>query len=663
MPLGFLLLLPAFNARAEFSDFRGLWVSRYEYSMSDPSSVEQIMANAASAGFTDVMFQVRGQSDAYYNSSFEPRSERLTGRWDPLDTAVTAAHSNGLKLHAWVNTMPLWRGSSLPDSSNHPYYNTDPSFRRQDIDGNYESPTDGTAYPTNGEYASVNPILPEVHDHINNVITDIASNYEVDGVHLDYIRWIGSQTFDTLPHDAESHQLFLDSSGLDAGNSRNSSTYRNFIKDRITDLVGSLKTSIDSVETNTGRSIDLSAAVWRDPDVAESDRLQDYRTWMENELLDIVMPMIYLTESNDHLFLPNLLNTLDINSNTRVAPGLGVYLHDDSSGGVPLTISQLQRLYDNGADGASMFSYSSLFGSDPLASERRTAISVFYDSLIPESPTSLSPNTTILVDFELDEGTFDASPTLSGSTTGVNSATADRTDAEAHLGQYSQQLVIDGAGSQNWFVRHLSGVGSPAANTPIPTEGFFGFWLKTDAPGLTVAPVFDDPGTGERGVEQAILSDGEWHLYEWDLSDEEQWTGWVGGDGTIDGTTATLDSIQFFGTGDAVIYLDTIAFNPFGSLVIPAIEGDYNGDGLVNLADYDVWKESFGSATDLRADGNGDSVVNLADYVVWRDRADDGTTAIAGANVPEPQSLALATLLITLVAIARQSHSDHSVTK
>ena len=53
--------------------------------------------------------------------------------------------------------------------------------------------------------------------------------------------------------------------------------------------------------------------------------------------------------------------------------------------------------------------------------------------------------------------------------------------------------------------------------------------------------------------------------------------------------------------------------------VVPAIPGDYNGNGIVGLEDYDVWKTSFGSITLLAADGNGNHVVDAADYSVWRD--------------------------------------------
>ena len=72
----------------------------------------------------------------------------------------------------------------------------------------------------------------------------------------------------------------------------------------------------------------------------------------------------------------------------------------------------------------------------------------------------------------------------------------------------------------------------------------------------------------------------------------------------------------------------------------PAIvQGDFNGDEIVNAADYDAWNANFGTAN-AAADGNGDGIVNAADYTVWRNHL--GALAGAGSGglavVPEPKS-------------------------
>ena len=52
-----------------------------------------------------------------------------------------------------------------------------------------------------------------------------------------------------------------------------------------------------------------------------------------------------------------------------------------------------------------------------------------------------------------------------------------------------------------------------------------------------------------------------------------------------------------------------------------SFQGDYNGDFVVNEADFDVWRETFGQTVPLGtvADGNKDGVIDAADYIVWRD--------------------------------------------
>ena len=106
----------------------------------------------------------------------------------------------------------------------------------------------------------------------------------------------------------------------------------------------------------------------------------------------------------------------------------------------------------------------------------------------------------------------------------------------------------------------------------------------------------------------------------------------------------TTDMYEFWAYEfDSPIQLGTdyaIAWWAFNGPTSGGMTGDYNGDTIVDSEDYDLWRASFGSTTNLAADGNGNQVIDAADYVVWRDTL--GLTLGAGtAAVPEPASVML----------------------
>ncbi len=637
-------------ATGDFADFRGLWVDRFDYRNRGISGVQQIMADAASMGTTDVIFQVRGQGDAYYNSNFEPRAQALSGSWDPLQTAIDAAHAQGMKLHAWMNTMPLWNGTSAPSTSTpipHPFYHTNPSYRIEDLNGQLK--------PLQSGYTIANPINPEWQQHVNNVASDIVSNYDVDGLHLDYIRYIGSIAHADLPHDAQSHAMFLSATGLDGANPANEGAYQQYVRDRITDLVGDLQTTVKAADPNA----QLSAAVWRDPDIGSNSYLQEYRTWLENDLLDIAMPMIYLSQSNNYLLQPNIQNTMSIPTNTLIAPGLGPYLHDDAPDSPDLITQQLQTLYGAGANGSTMYDWGHLFSGTAFSNQQVANIQNFIDSTVVVVPPPGGGTIVPLVDFEIDEGTFASAPTYSGSNRGIISATADRDISQAYEGAASQRIDVVGDPA-GWTLRHLSGIGNPGSNTPITTDGWIGFWLLTDTPGLTVQIGLDDPASADRGSLTQVIADGQWHLYQWDLDNPAQWGAWVNGNGVIDGPTLTIDSIFFYGLGDATFFLDFIAYNNGGSL-IPALDGDLNLDGFVGIEDLNIvlgaWNLTVKAGDLLAGDPSGDGFVGIEDLNVVLGNWNVGTPPPPGAVVPEPGALVLLGLGCAASALNRKRGS------
>lgn len=107
-----------------------------------------------------------------------------------------------------------------------------------------------------------------------------------------------------------------------------------------------------------------------------------------------------------------------------------------------------------------------------------------------------------------------------------------------------------------------------------------------------------------------------------------------------------IDAILFHQNGGLTsTQLDTI----LASISVPELTGDFNADGIVDAADYTLWRDTLGSTTDLRADANGDTVVNVADYALWK--SNFGLSQIgagAATNVPEPMAAILLTILCGL---------------
>jgi len=202
----------------------------------------------------------------------------------------------------------------------------------------------------------------------------------------------------------------------------------------------------------------------------------------------------------------------------------------------------------------------------------------------------------VYADFENgNEGKFSYSPGYSGSTTGINESlsTADAISTESRAGNWSQRLMIydDSTVSGGWLVRHVSGGSATRSENVIrPTNGFVGLYAKTTALGKAISIAIDNTNniTADRGVFWPLISDGQWHLYEWNLEDNSHWTGWNNGDGIIDTPDFTIDSIQITGgDSDAEIFIDHIAHsNDISLAYLFSIPGDYEPDGDVDFIDF-----------------------------------------------------------------------------
>src|SRR4051794_32651620 len=107
-------------------------------------------------------------------------------------------------------------------------------------------------------------------------------------------------------------------------------------------------------------------------------------------------------------------------------------------------------------------------------------------------------------------------------------------------------------------------------------------------------------------------------------------------DGTA-GSSILSFRLSNYGTGSSAdgsreLYFDNLL------ITSPAVTGDYNRNGIVDAADFVVWRKTLGkTGSGLAADGNGSNSIDAGDYGVWRTRFGPTTTAAqsSASNVPE----------------------------
>jgi len=322
---------------------RAAWFSRFEWSTRQ--DVEDEIANIDNCNMNAVVFQIRGEADAFYISEHEPWSRLLGDEYpgyDPLAVAIYEAHKRGLELHAYVNAMPAWGSSSSPVSPDH-IYNAHPEWIMVDQDG------DPMEYPFTYGYAFVSPGIPQVQEHINKVIMDIATNYDVDGIHLDYIRY----PYPTYSHDDSSLARFArEYPGCTP--STCSGEWNAFRRTLITEVV---ETTYDSV-TALKDWVKISAAVWGVFAYGYNDYFQDSHGWLEDGIMDFTAPMIYTGDTT--AFRSRLHDHVVNDYGRHVYGGIGVYL-----GAVdPVTmVDEIDICRNEGAEGEVMFSATNLTSS------------------------------------------------------------------------------------------------------------------------------------------------------------------------------------------------------------------------------------------------------------------------------------------------------------
>ena len=317
----------AFAARVPFNptlhaqdEVRALWVIRT--TLTSPSAIATMVSAAKAGGFNTLLVQVRGRGDAYFQNGLEPRPPALAAQpaFDPLATTIARAHDAGLQVHAWINVNLIASATELPTAREHVVYRHPewlmvPRALAEDlvrIDphspeylGRLTRYVRGQPNDLEGLYLS--PVSVASTDYTIGVVRDIARRYAVDGVHFDYVRYpnddfdYSRETLVAFRRSLTAALAPTDEGRYDARSSAGEpliytnafpERWRAFRAGRLTTLMSELRRTVKTIRP----SALVSVAVSPDPREASARRLQDWRTWLDRDLIDVLCPMAYTTD-------------------------------------------------------------------------------------------------------------------------------------------------------------------------------------------------------------------------------------------------------------------------------------------------------------------------------------------------------------------------------
>lgn len=239
------------------------------------SAILEILNNLKRNNFNTIYFQIRSNGVVLFNSSHEPLSPHLTGivngdpGYDPLTFVIEESHKRGMEIHAWANMARCFSGSETEifNDTNHISKKKPEWIVR--VNGN-GSP----AY-------WLDPGLPEVKNYLASLLEEVVINYDIDGIHLDFLRYPDKDF-----KDDTSFKMY--------GNGKDRDDWR---RENITSILQEIFYRTKAIKPWVKVGIapfgiykNIKGAVGTQ---GFSDVYQDRDEWLRREIVDYIAPQIY----------------------------------------------------------------------------------------------------------------------------------------------------------------------------------------------------------------------------------------------------------------------------------------------------------------------------------------------------------------------------------
>lgn len=376
-------------------EFRGVWIATVA-NMDWPSrpglstAVQQaemvaLLDRAVAMHLNAVIFQVRPEADALYQSETEPWSAFLTGHmgrapdpyYDPLAFVVREAHARGLEVHAWFNPFrAIYPGSPGTVSPKH-ISRTNPSMIRR-----------------YGQQTWMDPGSPKVVDQAIDAIVDVTKRYDIDAVHIDDYFYPYRETNRhgrTIPFpDSQEYKRYRKDGG--------SLSLDDWRRNNVDGFVERADSAVHATKPWVRFGIS-PFGIWRPGYPASVVGLDSYaeifadaRKWLRNGWVDYMAPQLYWPIGRPQQDFSALLAWW-VSQNTHgrnIWVGLNVALAKDTPPrglGAAQMLDQIRLTRaQEGASGEVFFSMSNLVQDPDSVTERIARDSYAQPALVPASP-------------------------------------------------------------------------------------------------------------------------------------------------------------------------------------------------------------------------------------------------------------------------------------
>lgn len=290
-------------------------------------------------GINTVFFQSRIRATTAYPSAIEPWDGIFTGTagkaptYDPLAFAVEECHRRGMEIHAWVVCYPVCKVPVARQLGKRSIVSRHPAMVQRC-----------------GDQWMMDPGVPGVAEYIADICREIVTNYDVDGINLDYVRYPESG----IPFsDSKTYRKY--------GNGKPLAEWR---RDNVTRTVRAIHDAVRAVRpwvklscSPVGKYASLprhASPGWNARDAV----YQDAMLWLERGWMDMLLPMLYFDGNNYYPFVHDWQDRAEAVADGRpIVPGLGVYFLAPTEKNWPLTTvtRQMAVARQLGMGGAAFF--------------------------------------------------------------------------------------------------------------------------------------------------------------------------------------------------------------------------------------------------------------------------------------------------------------------